>query len=319
MRYYAITITRKDGSVVNRYTSYVNGQVDPNALNVELDIYTTPQSGALPGSYARVWGVPLEALGGSQDLVDCNVVVEAGMQKGLPLANPAQAGVIARGSVYQAFGNWQGLDMTLEMYFLPNTGKQDTPAYLVLNWAEGQTLESALRSMLSVAFPNYQLKIQIRDTLVQNYAEVHTTPSLSMMAKWVKGKSLALIGGDYPGVEIVATHNTILIYDDSKPSTAKTILFTDIIGQPTWISPPFIQFKTVMRGDLNVGDTITLPSGIATVTGQSLIGTTAVPNRDKLNFQGTYRLQSVRHVGNFRQPDANSWVTIFEAYPVKNG
>ena len=42
----------------------------------------------------------------------------------------------------------------------------------------------------------------------------------------------------------------------------------------------------------------------------------ASPFRNTSVFQGTFQLEMVRHVGNFRQPDAQSWITTFNAHPV---
>jgi len=36
--------------------------------------------------------------------------------------------------------------------------------------------------------------------------------------------------------------------------------------------------------------------------------------KEVVNFQGTFYVQNVRHLGIFRQPDANSWVTVVQAY-----
>ena len=138
-RYYAITITNpKTGEVVRprtlaklnlpeTYTSYVNGKTLPGALNVELNIplynYATPRQGA----WIRVWGVSNAELAQANDLNDMEIVIKGGMQKGLPLAKPAQNGVLAQGKIFQAYGNLIGVDRTLDMIIMPSVGTQTKP------------------------------------------------------------------------------------------------------------------------------------------------------------------------------------------------
>ena len=117
-----------------------------------------------------------------------------------------------------------------------------------------------------------------------------------------------------------ASNNQFNVQDWNEPGAAaqtakKNVSYQDLIGQPTWIDAPTISFKTVMRADINVGDYIKLPNTVATSTPQSVIGT---PLRNRPTFQGLFQVQIVRHLGNFRQPDAASWVTVFNAYPVDN-
>ena len=47
---------------------------------------------------------------------------------------------------------------------------------------------------------------------------------------------------------------------------------------------------------------------------QSTVGAQSNPRfRNSLVFQGQFTVAKVRHVGNFRQPDAASWITIIDA------
>jgi hypothetical protein len=65
--------------------------------------------------------------------------------------------------------------------------------------------------------------------------------------------------------------------------------------------------KVVMRGDLKIGDKITLPPTrvVSTPAAQSGINS-------RLTFQGTYTIKSLRHIGNSRQADGSAWVTVIE-------
>jgi hypothetical protein len=52
---------------------------------------------------------------------------------------------------------------------------------------------------------------------------------------------------------------------------------------------------------------------------QALFTTTAAAQsqyRDKSAFQGKFQISVARHIGNFRQPDASAWVSVFNAFAV---
>jgi len=107
---------------------------------------------------------------------------------------------------------------------------------------------------------------------------------------------------------IIAQGKTILIQDGSSPKKPKAIKYTDIIGQPTWIDFSIIQVKVNMRADLFAGDFITLPKSAVRLATQGAVNT----KKDKTAFDGNYIIKSIRNLGNSRQADANSWVTIID-------
>ena len=98
---------------------------------------------------------------------------------------------------------------------------------------------------------------------------------------------------------------------DGQPSTPKQIDFIDLIGQPTWLQPRTVSIKTVMRADLTMGQSILLPKAVVTNTAAAA---TSIANQQP-SFQGSYDINSLRHVGNFRQPSADSWVSVIDATP----
>jgi hypothetical protein len=94
-RYYRIEI---DGGPT--YTSFNNGVTNPAALQVELDIPVAPfASPASTGAFVKIWGIPLDDIRQSKDLRFKGIKVFGGFQKGLPLANPAQAGLLVQGYI----------------------------------------------------------------------------------------------------------------------------------------------------------------------------------------------------------------------------
>lgn len=340
MRFYRVVITDpKTGRVATppgfdgllggaSYTSFVNNQTLPGAWDVMLDIPTIGQATPAGEALVRVWGISLQEIAQANDLVGKNVAIFGGMQKGLPLAKPAQSGLLAQGFIFQAYGNWIETEQTLDLVVMPGTspasgpggtGTVDAPKNIVLNWKAGTTLASALETTLKTAFPSYAATIKIDASIVRQNDEVGYFPTLQQIAQYAKQTSLDVIKKkSYAGVTILMTpNNTISVFDGSAaPSTSaakqpKQIAFEDLIGQPTWIESPNIQIKTVMRADISVGDQIKMPP---TITRNSQQALSSLVNQ-RASFQGTFTVVNERHVGSYRQPSADAWVTVFEAAP----
>jgi hypothetical protein len=345
VRYYKIIVQNADGSVITppgfagllggaTYSSYVNGQTLPGAWNVELDIPAIDAATSQGFASATVWGVSDQEIAQANDLTGKAISIFGGMQKGLPLANPKESGLLTSGTVLQCFGNNIGVDRTLDFVISPgppigtnNSGGIGTiakPKNLVLNWPAGQPLGVALQSCLSVGFPNYTINVAISSSLVRSNTEAGFFPTLEQLAQFCRETSFDIIRDtNYEGVSIVPSGATISAFDNSQSKTgtntgttgSKTavtaIAFQDLIGQPTWIQSPNIQFKTVMRADLAIQSSITLPQTRIINTSNAASNL----SNQKLTFQGGFSIISMRHVGHFRQPSADSWVTVFEAAP----
>lgn len=297
-----------------------DGSVNPAALNIEFDI---PVVNYTPGAqnkeaFLRVWGLGLRDISAALDLTpknnSVNVKISAGMSKGLPLAKPGQQGLIMSGSIFQAWGNWVGTDQTLDLRFAPlgAPGGIVKPGVAVFpfTWQKGTQLSTAIAQTLSTAFPNQKQIISISSRLVLNHDEFGIYKSLQEFTNFINEVTRPIIGGNYPGVQITSNGQTVLVFDTTKPSTTpvKKIAFEDMIGQPTWIAPQQITTKLVLRGDLNIQDTITLPPSLATITQQSFLNF-----QDKSAFSGDFLITEIEHYGNFRQPDAESWNTTIVA------
>lgn len=315
MRYYDINV--EGGPHYSSMAGDGTG-TDPGALLVEMDIQVIAADTPASGSYVRIWGVGLDAIGQSRALFGKKITIKGGMAKGLPLANPAQQGVLAGGVIWQSFGNWIGLEQTLDLVMNPGGGDPPTVASpnpqrpnknLVLNWKKGKKLEDALKQTLQTAFQGMQSTFDISDNLVAPQDQVGFFNNLEQLATYIRRKSQEIIGTNYPGVSILLHNNAFNVFDKPLQSGAGTIDFQDLIGQPTWIDPQTIQFKTVMRGDLKVGQSVTLPKTLVT---QTQAGYSAQVNQS-LAFQGTFNITGIRHVGNSRQSDAAAWVSIFDA------
>lgn len=309
MRFYNIVVGGKTYSSLG----------DPGALNVEMDIPVAPFATPMGFALVRVWGVSLADIGQANNLKGKPIQVFGGMAAGLPLANPAQAGLLVQGYVFQAFGNWIGLEQTLDLIIAPGSspvgvGSPAVPANIVLNWKKGTPLGSAIQTALQTAFQGFQFTVNVDQNLVRQNDEVGYFHSVGELAQYAKQVSKDINKSTtYAGIDITLSGTQFTVYDGSQQTGGggKQIAFQDLIGQPTWIEAPLIQWKTAMRADIKIGDQVTLPPSQITNTQQAQ---SSLVNQ-QLNFQGGFTVSLVRHLGNFRQPDAASWVTVFEGYP----
>jgi len=309
VRYYKIVIGSGGSALTFDSTN------DPNALDVEIDIFAFNYATAAGGgmdvkSFVRIYGVPLSVVSQAQNLNGQPVAIYGGMQKGLPLATAAanQAGLLAKGTIYPAVGNWIGTDTTLDLILAPPSGTNYKPVNIASPWKAGQNLADVLQAALSTAFPSATLKINISNKLTLQNDQPFVYGTLQQIAQFARSISQKILGtSNYLGVQISQNGDTISVYDGTAAAPAgKPIAFQDMIGQPTWLGFTS-NFKTVMRADISVSDLITMPKAIQVVTPQA-----ALLPRNTVSFAGNYRVQQVRHVGRFRQPDAASWCTVFD-------
>jgi hypothetical protein len=304
MWYYMIVVT---GSQNRTWTSYVNGRNDPGALQVEMDIFVGPQHVPSGGAFVTIWGVSLQDIGQASNFNGCKIAVYGGMKAGLPLAQPSQSGLLIQGQIFNAFGNWQGIDQYLCFNIKPCPFTQEEPGNFVFNWVKGTPMGSAIGNTLRTALPAFPQTINISQNLVYSETVTAFFQTLLQFAKFVNDLSSKIIGGTYMGVQILIAQQSVLIYDGSVQSNPKMIAYTDLIGQPTWIGINVISVKTVMRFAIRVGDYVKLPPGQVTSTPESLS-----QFRDGSTFTGTFFVTQVRHVGSFIEPDANAWCTIYQ-------
>lgn len=308
MRYYKIIVTDPNsGSTIKQWTSFVNGRTDPGALDIELDLpvasFAQPMSDS--GAHIRIWGISLQDIGQASNLNGKRIAVYGGMQKGLPLANPQQSGLLASGMIFQAFGNWVGTDQTLELMLIPEIGGKN----LSVKWMAGTKMADAIKATLTTAFPGYTLDIQVSDSLVFPQDVTAQYSSISTFARWVQQTSAMILNPtatvtSRAGVDIIIKDKTFVVRDDTTARQPKQIAFTDLIGQPTWYAPEQVSVNVVMRADIAVLDYIKLPPTLMTTLPQS-----QPQARNNSVFQGTFKVNQMRHVGRYRYPSGDAWIT----------
>lgn len=326
MRWYNIIISDPDKIQPDIVFSSLNsdGSYNPGALNVEFDIplssFGTPTSAA----YVRVWGISIKDIGQASDLNGRDIQVFGGMSAGLPLANPAQQGLLAFGTIQQAYGNWIDTNQSLDIIIMPQVGNPDNPKNIVMNWARGTELIPVIQSALSTAFPSYSLDTSgiVETGFIMPDPQYAYFQNMAQFAEWIKRVSITLKpinsdGRPYSGLDVALSGNVLKLIDNSglNQATPKQINFVDLIGQPTWIGLYQIQFNCVMRGDLNLGDYIVMP-----VTQSTTVQASYSQYRQNAVFQGVFQILGdggfIRHVGNYRQPDGRAWITTVNAVQV---
>ena len=328
MRYYDIQVTDPDtGKTLNDFcfSSVLNGVFNPNSLMVELDIQKYGMSTPAGECLVRVYGLDQKSLiQANQNLPGKTIKVAVGMMPGLPLAtaayNAKQYGVVLEGTIWQAYDNWQGINLSLNMIVrygpVASSSAPTASMNVTLPWTKGTKLSVALTQCFQVGFPSYTPVINISDNLILNYDSPLFCGTLESLSRYLNSMSKSIIRQDnYSGVEIAVIGKEIRAWDNIgnpvKQNKIKQINFNDLTSQPGWIRPQTIMLTLVMRADLNVGDDIRMPAGASPIV-VNLPG--SLPSyRSKVAFTGVFRITSVRIVGNSRMPDAGGWITVIEA------
>ena len=343
MRYYDIVITPARSSAFAgtfvsplRYsTLFSNGRNNTQALKIDVDI---PQAWYYQPSglgYVKIYGVSFEDLNQSANLNPdftndkyANIQIKIGMSKGLPFANPEQQGLVINGSILQAFGNWQGNLVTLDLVITNSQVSPSATVNLSFNWKKDTFLGDAIKETLQNAYPKKQtgLELVINGSISSNLKATENQTAqytnLESFSKYLNITSKDILKlQNYAGVSLTATPLGFYLYDGttSQEQTVQnkiiTVNFQDIIGNLTWLDLFTIQAKLTMRGDVQVGNQIIFPkkSPIVNTAASAL-----TQLRNNVSFNGQFQINKIRHVGSSRQTDGNSWVTVLDCVVLPN-
>jgi hypothetical protein len=123
-------------------------QNDPGALRCMLRIEMRNIATVLPNSFVRLYGVDLQMLKQASNLQDLPIEVYAGFWPGLPLATEEApyAGAIYCGTIWQAFGNWEGVDMTLDLLLSAGNSASGRESPMASTSTEGAGAHSGFQS-----------------------------------------------------------------------------------------------------------------------------------------------------------------------------
>ncbi|MFJ5338368.1 hypothetical protein ACIPSD_04550 [Pectobacterium sp. CHL-2024] len=332
MRYYEINILDNENNIIRQYSSLRNGVYNPGCLMVEFDIPRYGESTPAGEAHLTIWGIgPREMQQARQDLYGKKIQIFVGMSPGLPLAGKWNRQLAIEGTIFQVFGNWQGADLRMDFIIVSGPINESnpqnlTPIQLTFPWPAGRSLSVALTQCLMRVGGGYSYNISVSNRLVLNYDWPMFCGSMKDLAQKIKAFSLSRIRDPgYSGVEIaIVNGKEIRVWDNDyanhpdssskKGATARKrspiqIEFTDLVGQPTWINFGVVSLVCVMRADIQTGDHILMPK-----RARPMIQASSYSHyRDDSAFTGEFTVQSVRLLGNSRQPNAESWITIIEA------
>lgn len=315
MRFYKIVIspsaTSKQFTPLTYSTIASNGQLNGSALQVDLDIFQTLFHTPSQIASVIIHGVDFADLNQSANWNNAQISISIGMSKGLPFANPFQQGEIINGTIFQSFGNWQGNNVSLNLLVLPSNINPSEDVNLSFNWIKGNTLESAVRTTLGIAYPNLPVFGSFNPNLVYTETQPGQYLNLKTFSQMVNNVSKQIITDPtYMGASINAQLGAFRLVDNTVPAqTTTSVDFTDLIGNLTWLDIATVQAKLVMRADLNIGNYITFPTGAPTTNTATQFGQL----RNLVSFDGKFLINKIHHIGCSRQADANAWVTVVDA------
>lgn len=343
-RYYKLTVTpTSSGGAASSPTTWTNKDGNKailNAQRIEFDLAVTTGATPAGGAWVRIWGPTREQINQASDFNGAAIELYGGMQNGLPLATQSvqagQPGLLISGTVFQAYANWQGTIQTLEFVIIPApldaavtsdparaaaaVGAPPPPLNFSFIWLQGSSLTTNVQAVLQQAYPDSSVTISAAEDITLLHDESGVFTDIRTFSTYIQGISRDIKGPTYSGLNITPSGTkSFLVFDNTKVngSVTKVTMF-DLIGQVTWLSAYTATFATVMRADINIGDTVTFPplaEAQAVTTGDS-----QSQARTKNTFNGNWQItEYVRHVGDSRAPDAQSWVSVFQAAAMSEG
>jgi hypothetical protein len=167
---------------------------------------------------------------------------------------------------------------------------------------------------LGKAFPQGDANIGISDKIKLGFQDAGMYGNLNQYANYVQKLSQSVMGiKNYPGVNMTSKGDGINVWDGTKALGFGVISFFDLIGQPTWIDINEVQVKCMMRGDIQQGWYVSIPSTIFTLSPTAIAGLAprGSPQRDNVSIPGSGFVKRVLHIGDFRNPDGVGWSTTY--------
>jgi hypothetical protein len=313
-----------------QWSSMANGVNDPGALDIEFEI-TDDALGNIQAGWLKVYGIDPKQISQAANYTGKRIQLWGGFSAGLPLANlqvPHQ-GLIMDGEIYPCWGNWVGNELSIEFTVINGAGSgpggPTKPINFIHNMPKSQPLSTAKKNTLTTAFPGSAVNVNISPKLMLNYDDKGFYQGIEQYFNYIKSLSHSILGTPdktgYRGVRVHTIGNNINVGDETIVGTLIPIQFEDLIGQPTWIGNEEIQIKTCLRSDIVAIDgkgimQVTLPQNtVVTTTEGGAASAMGYKVGDVLNFQGTFSVNTVRHIGHYRQPTGDAWVSIIDCTP----
>ena len=346
MRYYSVTFTPTDGrklSIPVRFSSHdENGLFNPGCLEVEFEIINAWGHVFASQTHLRIHNPTLDMIRYARQYNGCACEIRGGFKRGLPLANPDQAGLIGYGQVQNCFANWLGTDMVLDFLLLPsiefgspdlnysaNTGPGSPFPYQFKWGGEGnaKTLLEAIQNTFKPQGITVTGSISPKTEIAPQTPIIDVRYSFQGFSELINQLSLSVVdpanyrrngqGGNFQGylgvsLTYLPGSKTVLAWDGATPQGAINLQPQDFIGQPTWLNAQgFLQSVHPMRADINLGFSVQYPKNLPTIASPAYISA----GRFLLVSPsgGSLAVQQVRHVGRFRDQSPTGWATYVDA------
>jgi hypothetical protein len=286
--------------------TYVNPDSDstPDVNTPGSKTTVTPEVTTPPGLFTRTGARSLDRMSfprAAASAIGIPAIPLGGVLAQIPLATFGDASATVNGITTSLFGGGGGGLSLIK------------PLNLIHNLMPNMPLKDGIQQTLSKAFPKAKLNILIREGLKLAYQDAGMHQNLDQYSQYIQKLSNSIAGTkNYLGVHMSSHSDTIDVWDGTTPVTEGVISNIDLIGQPTWIDINKISIKTVLRADLHVGGTVTLPPTLINVTEQSTQAWTS-EQKATITFTGSFLITKVLHIGDFRNPDGSSWSSNYEA------
>ncbi|QKJ58797.1 hypothetical protein [Serratia fonticola] len=333
MRAYRLELVDKEGkSILDATGNKIfpltcvkdNGNYNSSALQITFDINIIDQDDFSSGAMVTIYGLPLSFIAQAVNLFGAKVKLFAGFVPGLPLTQGSEIGLIFSGEVWSAYANWEGVNQSLNLIVnpLPYVDINSKPISISLDGKKGQKLGDVLLPALKTAFQDKEIIINISDKLVLSEDWPTVVTSLSDLSMLLSRHTPGMTGDrNYQGVSLIVQRGAIRIFDSYFIGTKRTVKLKDFVGQPTWLGYNYVSFKFVMNPNISVSDVLVIPPDIN--KGMTSIlsvgdGYQFLNKNNAITFTGEYRVMAVRHIGDFRNPSGEAWVTVVEATPFTN-
>lgn len=318
MRYYRILIDEKE--------LCSQSLENPTGLQIQFDIKTADE-GSTANSQVSVYNPPLWMFGEYNKLYNKKLKLFAGLSE-TPITQmigivPPKQDLITSGYIAGIFPDWNGSNMQMTFilnqsppYLAATDGRIDlasAPGAYQFNLQKGVSPDKQIRECLDAVAPGVPFVSRVSDFLTPSTCEtpIYQVGNLaSLLASW--GLRLMMGGEGY------------IMDGRENPSFGQRVQLkkTDFLTQPSALDISTIAITTFLRGDIRMGDLVTMPEkffvGISQI-GDSLQNSTGLEDWLKATgknvfsmFSGSYLVNKIWHVGDLRNTDVQAWATHME-------
>ncbi|MXV36842.1 MULTISPECIES: hypothetical protein [unclassified Saccharibacter] len=292
---------------------------DPGALDISFRFTQASLSkaeGSTGGAFVTIKGVDITTINQASNLVNHTLILKAGMSKGLPLSNPNQVGTILHGTIQSSLGNWSGTEMDITFFVSSYQAPELDPTQIsyIFHCPRGKSVKEMIKQTTFPAphKPSIVFKAKEEPIALHDFIGCYTSFKELCVGY---GDCWKQMSGNPLTVHI--SGQTITFLDQFYERPIKKIDFNDLMGQPTWNGKNDITVTCPLRGDIQIGDLISLPSTtnyLGKYSGQFSAQKQTLPKNSSL-FSGTFEVTDISYLGSFREKDGQQWQSAITCNP----